>query len=460
MDIVTDLKSALKSAEPDIYAILKKDFREDLNKNVHVLDLSYSTLLSSTYSRLRNKLSDNELAAYSNAYSALIAVLLNKCNGRIVASINDPLVKTLVDKKFASGPILIYAGSGENTHAFLIGSQFSSLQKYYSNSIAGDPSLRASRFGKSTRYVQNRDSKGREIPDDYTKESRIKTDFGHIPTANDGNLTSPLVKKLESVINTATNPLTKRNAELAINELYSIQAKIAHRFKNTTPETIELGEGYVVITLQNKKLNSKFSTEEARIYSKLLRSIVNKIDYSSIRGSNTIKQDIAEGIANSIAYGKLKGRKVLKKHQATESSSTIQIKANTKVVASSSPGFNTVTTVPKETYTKTSIMSLEALLRARINEQVRQNMGSGKESRILNYRTGRFSESVSIERISESRQGMISVFYSYMKNPYATFSDGGRQQYPKTRDPKALISKSIREIAGPMVANRLRSVVV
>jgi hypothetical protein len=106
------------------------------------------------------------------------------------------------------------------------------------------------------------------------------------------------------------------------------------------------------------------------------------------------------------------------------------------------------------------IFDLEAILRARINEQVRQNMGSGNETRILNYRTGRFSESVSIERISESRQGMISVFYNYMKNPYATFSDGGRQQYPKTRDPKALISKSIREIAGPMVANRLRSVVV
>lgn len=107
-----------------------------------------------------------------------------------------------------------------------------------------------------------------------------------------------------------------------------------------------------------------------------------------------------------------------------------------------------------------SLVNLESILRSRINEQVRQNMGGGSESRILNYRTGRFAESVSIERISESRQGMISVFYNYMKNPYATFSEGGRQQYPKTRDPKLLISKSIREIAGPMVANRLRSVVV
>jgi hypothetical protein len=47
-----------------------------------------------------------------------------------------------------------------------------------------------------------------------------------------------------------------------------------------------------------------------------------------------------------------------------------------------------------------------------------------------------------------------------MKNPYATFSSGGRQQSPQTRDPKLLISKSIREIAQQQVANQLRAVAV
>lgn len=108
----------------------------------------------------------------------------------------------------------------------------------------------------------------------------------------------------------------------------------------------------------------------------------------------------------------------------------------------------------------TPLVNLESILRASINQQVARNMGNGSESRILNYRTGRLAESVSIDRVSESRQGMISVFYNYMKNPYATFSEGGRQQSPKTRDPKALISKSIRELAAPIVGNRLRSVLV
>jgi len=63
-----------------------------------------------------------------------------------------------------------------------------------------------------------------------------------------------------------------------------------------------------------------------------------------------------------------------------------------------------------------------------------------------------------VERLSESRQGMITAFYSYMKNPYATFSAGGRQQTPKSRDPKLLIAGSIRDIAAAHVGNRLRAV--
>lgn len=106
----------------------------------------------------------------------------------------------------------------------------------------------------------------------------------------------------------------------------------------------------------------------------------------------------------------------------------------------------------------TSLSSLQALLDANLVQVVKQNMGDGNRRDVLNLRTGRFAESVKVERLSESRQGMITAFYSYMKNPYATFSQGGRQSSPRTRDPKLLIAKSIREIAQQVVGNRLRSV--
>jgi hypothetical protein len=105
-----------------------------------------------------------------------------------------------------------------------------------------------------------------------------------------------------------------------------------------------------------------------------------------------------------------------------------------------------------------NLISITNLINAGLYEQIKKNMGSGNRTDVLNYRTGRFAKSAKAERISESRQGMITVFYSYMKNPYATFSGGGRQQFPRSRDPKLLISKSIREIAQNLVTNRLRAV--
>jgi hypothetical protein len=87
-------------------------------------------------------------------------------------------------------------------------------------------------------------------------------------------------------------------------------------------------------------------------------------------------------------------------------------------------------------------------------------MGTGSRRDILNLRTGRFAESAKVERMTQSREGMITAFYSYMRNPYGTFSDGGRQESPKSRDPKLLISKSIRQIAELQVRNRLRAVLV
>jgi hypothetical protein len=104
------------------------------------------------------------------------------------------------------------------------------------------------------------------------------------------------------------------------------------------------------------------------------------------------------------------------------------------------------------------LISLQQLMNSQLQDVISANMGSGTSRNILNYRTGRFASSARVEKLSASRQGMITAFYSYMKNPYATFSDGGKQSIPKSRDPKLLISKSIREIAQQLVSNKLRAV--
>ena len=107
-----------------------------------------------------------------------------------------------------------------------------------------------------------------------------------------------------------------------------------------------------------------------------------------------------------------------------------------------------------------SASSLMTLINEQLSKQIEKNMGTGASRTLLNFRTGRLAESAKVERISTSREGMITAFYSYMNNPYGTFSVGGAQSMPASRDPKLLISKSIREIAATKVANRMRAVLI
>jgi hypothetical protein len=87
-------------------------------------------------------------------------------------------------------------------------------------------------------------------------------------------------------------------------------------------------------------------------------------------------------------------------------------------------------------------------------------MGTGTSRNVLNYQTGRFAQSATVERLTQGREGMISAYYTYMKYPYATFSEGGRQEFPRSRDPKLLISKSIREIMQQQMITRMRAVLI
>ena len=106
------------------------------------------------------------------------------------------------------------------------------------------------------------------------------------------------------------------------------------------------------------------------------------------------------------------------------------------------------------------LLSLQSLLNTNLVRTIKQNMGNGSRRDILNLRSGRFAESVKVERLTESRQGMVTAYYNYMRNPYATFSQGGKQESPRSRDPKLLISKSIRELAAQAKITRLRAVLV
>ena len=65
----------------------------------------------------------------------------------------------------------------------------------------------------------------------------------------------------------------------------------------------------------------------------------------------------------------------------------------------------------------------------------------------LNYQTGRFAASVEPLNVTRTKpNGPLNVSYRYQTSPYQVFERGGKMYKPE-RDPRDLISLSIREIA-------------
>lgn len=105
-----------------------------------------------------------------------------------------------------------------------------------------------------------------------------------------------------------------------------------------------------------------------------------------------------------------------------------------------------------------SLIALKDYLNTNIFNQVQRNMGKGNAKSILNYRTGRFARSVQVDKLLLDKNASIVAFYTWMKMPYETFSQGFKQGSPTSRDPTKLIDKSIRELAQKKVTNRLKAI--
>lgn len=450
------LDDALNSITPELTKIFSKDYREELDKRLTILDLSYEALKVNVY---RN--TQAHITAYNEAYATLVTVLNEKAT-RQYSSL-DKVPKNYFDNKNAP---FIYINGGDSNR-FLVASSFGAIRTFVTNSLSRDAKLIKTSFGQSTIYKEVLNKAG--VPSgDVKKSTRTKIDIGHIATEDNENLVSPLELKISDILSlgkSLANPTIVSAAEKALQDLYSIQVDASYSFKNTAPEAVELargvlGSGYVVVTLHRQKLNAAFSAKELEIFNKLKATIalkLSKIDFTNKSGSNTIIEDIAAGIGNIFTKGKLKKHNEKKVKSSTSlvpkvklSSSVISIKKSNPLPTSSSG----------QIVQSTSLTSLQNLLDAQLQHVIAANMGNGSDRRVLNYRSGRFAASAKVERLTMSREGMITAFYTYMKNPYATFSTGGAQQFPKSRDPKLLISQSIREIAATKVANRLRAVAV
>ena len=325
---------------------------------------------------------------------------------------------------------------------------------------------------------------GKKYP--FVKRNRLSVlDLGHAYMQWDSTGRTPLGEKLAHVAAEGIligDPRVSATVRAVIDkyqkDLADKHSAVKWTFHNTVPrkgwgETsalniIKYSGGYVVLTIQHYKQNNALAVHEGRIRREVEEELLNIIRF--VPGSNTITQDIVEDVTN-LVLGKIGGKpRKLKPHvpisdkvdvdPIVPKASTSKVSGPKKTKKSGSNPKPSPIRLRTNSGRFTSLISLQNLLNQNLHSQIQKNMGTGERTDILNYRTGRLARSASVENMSQSRQGMITAFYSYMRNPYGTFSIGGAQASPASRDPKLLISKSIREIGATMVGNRMRAVLV
>ena len=226
------------------------------------------------------------------------------------------------------------------------------------------------------------------------------------------------------------------------------------------------------IAPQNSKLNQELGRRvEAQVrkriplfYAAALDSIEKKI-----RSYKALNQDVTE------LEGSPSTKKLILARLISEILGEKPTKATVKTTAKTQPIKSQTrrkpqTTKSSDTKAKTrtnppvirnlrgqfaSQTNLFALITALLPAAIEANMKTPN----LNYRTGRFAESVELKSLQLSRDGSITAFLTYMKYPYETYEPGFARAY-LNKYPSSLIDQSVREVASKLVSNRLRTVII
>lgn len=501
-----------------LFTKLKEDYRASINRKIHILDISEDSLKVN----LPSNPSDEDLQTYKECYKKFITAVSNRAV--IIKSLKDITKEPGDTPLLVQNPPLLISRNFRNARIYItaISTELGLHNEYFGvSNRARDsasliesgwkefpdpeiPSIRVFRKRKRITFINSDDKEVTLVPGagagspSYILRTRVLSvlELGHTYTGAAGR-ESPLGTSIEvagtggiSFTKAASSGISfkyKDNAPIfdeakgnianiiaeSLEELQKIQLECNYTYNNAVPANIKnlvrsrnIPAGYCILTLHMYTKNNEFSRKESKIYNELLKKLKTEVAATILKipGSNTMEQDLIKGTQDLLLaefgihrsplapHSNVTGTKGLK----SQSSKPIIDTGNVKLVAGKSPAPQ----MRSLTGQFTSLISLQNILNQSLASQIQKNMGTGERTDVLNYRTGRFAGSVNVERMSASREGMITAFYSYMQNPYRTFSMGGKQEYPKTRDPKLLISRSIREIAGERVANRMRAVLV
>ena len=441
--------------------------REVLNVKPHFTPISVEALRISLLNRLGNtkeqRTEEANMEMIKSINSMLVEALTNKDNslgstltsntliarnGSLYNSKNEEITAENIK---GNTPAIVYSNN------VLVGVLASTIAgttayDYIKNKILGNI-LNKQKF---TKYLDKSKYGNRKIGFDV---GHVIMDESRLATAAAISQVDMTLEKMVSISGSIKDPAQKYTLDTIKNKIQHerdtfVQKTAIHGtsleklsfFKEFGPGMLKLGVN--VVLFQDRQQNQGE-------FGPLEKGLINlvKDDLLNLHFSRNALEEVAEQVAISLL-----GKKI-PKTRATLAVPTDKSKS-TKVRVDAIPPAGRLRDPSTGRFVKTNTANLMAILNFHLHDVVAANMGDGNRRDILNYRTGRLATSTEVKRVTMQRDGAVAAYYTYMKNPYATFSEGGRQEFPRSRDPKLLISKSIREIGATLVGNRMRAILV
>lgn len=200
---------------------------------------------------------------------------------------------------------------------------------------------------------------------------------------------------------------------------------------------------YLIGTAKNQAFEDKKNKD--------VEGVLNKYanDFAKIQGSKKIGDEVVKQLV-TMALGKKpkpyshKSDYKLKKSKVKDTISHKLNKGDLARKATKMPvlAAKVMQESGAEKEGQVSVVRLKSMINKRLPAEVRRNMG---RPALIN-RTGRFSNSPQLLNLKQSAKG-LSGDYTYLLNPYQTFENTGSKRWPIGYNPKALIAKSIRNLA-------------
>ena len=260
-----------------------------------------------------------------------------------------------------------------------------------------------------------------------------------------GNSLKDLVEKFDDYAGSTVDISYLKEKDLNFTDGKLANFKIVTKEYNRGKGTFENIIGTLrAATLGGKQVNLTNDMKE-------MLEVIKKKGPENITGSKAIKEVLGKQVTDTFKGKKPKKYKTASKKTVSKKRNIKRLQKPTKQkIGNVGAAFATTMRANKAAKAtresgsdiQNELNKLRTVINRRLGAEVRRNMG---RPALIN-RTGRFSNSAELVRLTSSNKTIIGE-YTYQFDPYQTFENLGAKKWPVGYNPKPLIAKSIRGLA-------------